>query len=81
MDRSDFPELIKIDCLGDICPVPIMKLKKHADELFKGKQIVLVTDHSCVSESVKNYCKTLHYEVEVLEPVNGVWEFYISKPR
>lgn len=72
-------ELIRIDCLGDMCPVPIMKLQKQAEELSRGGQIVLITDHSCVSESVKNYCSKLHYKVEILEPVNGVWEFYISR--
>jgi len=74
---SEF-ETIKIDCLGDICPAPVMKLMKKEGELSKGKTIMLVTDHSCVSESLKNYCKSHHYTVEILEPVNGVWEFYIS---
>lgn len=72
-------ELIKLDCLGDMCPVPIMKLMQREGEISKGKQIMLITDHSCVSESVKNYCSSQHYKVEVREPVNGVWEFYISE--
>lgn len=79
MGNSDSQELIRIDCLGDMCPVPVMRLKQHARELSEGKRIMLITDHSCVSESVKNYCKVLHYDVEVLEPINGVWEFYISR--
>jgi len=72
-------EMIKLDCLGDMCPVPIMKLMQREGEISKGKQIMLITDHSCVSESVKNYCKSHHYKVEIREPVNGVWEFYISE--
>lgn len=81
MSSSDLPELIKIDCLGDFCPIPLMKLKQHSDEISAGKQIMLITDHSCVSESVKNYCRALQYRVEIMEPVNGVWEFYISMQR
>jgi TusA-related sulfurtransferase len=72
-------ELIRIDCLGDMCPVPIIKLRKREGELSKGREILLITDHSCVTESVKNYCREFRYQVEILEPVNGVWEFYISK--
>jgi len=68
-----------VDCLGDVCPVPMMKLKKKEPELSHGKQILLITDHSCVSESIRDYCRTLHYQIEIKEPVNGVWEFYISK--
>jgi TusA-related sulfurtransferase len=71
-------EMIKLDCLGDMCPIPIMKLMQEESELAKGKQILLITDHSCVSESVKNYCKSHHFKVEILEPVNGIWEFYIN---
>lgn len=71
-------ELIRIDCLGDMCPIPIMKLMQREGELSKVKQILLITDHSCVSESVNNYCRSHHFKVEILEPVNGVWEFYIS---
>lgn len=72
------PELIRIDCLGDMCPIPIMKLMKREDDLSNGKKIILITDHSCVSESVKNYCTAHHYKVNVLEPMNGIWELYIS---
>ena len=72
-------EIIKIDCLGDMCPVPIIKLKKQEAELSQGKQIILITDHSCVSESIKNYCNSVRHKVKIYEPVNGVWEFYISE--
>lgn len=72
-------ELIRIDCLGDMCPIPIMKLMQEEGALSKGKQILLITDHSCVSESVKNYCYSHHYKVNILEPVNGIWEFYIGE--
>lgn len=68
-----------LDCLGDFCPVPLMKLKQYEKDLEKGETIKLVTDHSCVSESVTNYCKTLGYILEIVEPINGVWEIYIRK--
>lgn len=71
-------EYIDIDCLGDICPVPLMKLKKYEGKIPEGVKIKLVTDHSCVSESVKNYCDLFHYKLEIVEPINGVWELYIS---
>jgi len=74
----DKKEDIYIECLGDICPIPLMKLKREEPSLEKGMTIKLVTDHSCVSESIKNYCESRRYQLEILEPVNGVWEFYIS---
>lgn len=74
-------ELITLDCLGDMCPTPLIKLKRREEELAEGKEILLVTDHSCVSESIRNYCCALRYRVRIDEPVNGVWEFYISSGK
>jgi TusA-related sulfurtransferase len=72
-------EFIEINCLGDICPVPIIKLKKCENELSEGMKIMLVTDHSCTAESVKNYCASQRLKLKIIEPINGVWEMYISK--
>ena len=74
MGKDNFTEL---NCLGDICPVPIMKLMKYENELSKGIKIMLVTDHSCTAESVKNYCLSQKLKLEIVEPINGVWEMYI----
>lgn len=72
-------EFIEINCLGDICPVPIIKLKKCENVLSEGMKIMLVTDHSCTAESVINYCTSQRLKFKIIEPINGVWEMYISK--
>lgn len=74
-------DLIKLDCLGDICPIPIMKLMKYEKKLAEGGKIMLVTDHSCTSESVQNYCSAQELELKIVEPINGVWEMYISRSK
>ena len=48
--------MTEIDCLGDMCPIPIMKLKQCDSLTRKGDQVMLVTDHSCVLESITDYC-------------------------
>ncbi len=68
----------KIDCFGDICPVPIIKIEKQLKTLPKGEVLEVVTDHSCTVESVTNKYK--NYNVEIEEVINGVWEIRISKP-
>ena len=78
MGKNNFVEL---NCLGDICPVPIMKLMKFEKELSKGKKIMLVTDHSCTAENVKSYCHSQKLKLEIVEPINGVWEMYISDKK
>lgn len=70
--------IFEIECLGDVCPVPVMKFKKHEKKLLEGMEIKLITDHSCVSENIINYCKSLNYSLRIVEPINGVWELYIK---
>jgi len=70
--------LKKIDCFGDICPVPIIKIEKQLKTLQKGEVLEVVTDHSCTVESVTNKYK--NHNIEIEEVINGVWEIRISKP-
>jgi len=71
-------KLKKIDCFGDICPVPIIKIEKQLKTLQKGEVLEVVTDHSCTVESVTNKYKS--YNLEIEEVINGVWEIRIFKP-
>jgi len=67
----------KIDCLGDMCPIPILKIRKEIKSLDSGDTIMVVTDHSCVLESVTSNFKK--YKITHEEVINGVWEISISK--
>lgn len=67
----------KIDCLGDICPVPIVRLQKKLAQIKKGVPVMLVTDHSCTCQSVNDFCKLHNLRCEVDEVIAGVWEIMI----
>lgn len=70
----------KLDCLGDMCPVPVMKLQQCENMQKSGDSVLLVTDHSCVLESITGYCRRNKLLLSVVEPVNGVWELTVTKP-
>ena len=70
--------MYELDCLGDMCPIPIMKLKHCKQIKEKGGQLKLVTDHSCVVESISGYCKKQKLQIHIEEPMNGIWELYIE---
>lgn len=67
-----------IDCLGDMCPIPVLKMKKEMQKMESGEVLKLVTDHSCVLESVTHQFKKC--EIRHEEVMSGVWEIYITKP-
>ena len=68
-----------IDCFGDICPVPILKIEKKLSEIKSGEEFLLVTDHSCTIESVKQLYSKRKVEFRIEEVMNGVWEVYMKK--
>ncbi len=69
----------KIDCLGDICPIPIMKLSKNLKHIEDGEACMLITDHSCTLTSVTDFCKNHKLMLSADEVMNGVWEITINK--
>lgn len=69
----------KLNCFGDFCPVPLLKAKNEAEKLNSGESFMLVTDHSCVVESVNEYFSIRKYQLEIDEVINGVWEITITK--
>lgn len=68
----------ELNCLGDMCPIPILKLKQCQHIKEHGGQLKLITDHSCVVESITNYCVQKKLRIHVVEPMNGIWELYIE---
>lgn len=69
----------KIDCFGDICPVPLLKAKKETAQLQSGDEIIIVSDHSCTVESIEEYYHTQPFDMTTEEVICGVWEIHIKK--
>ena len=44
--------MIKIDCLGYGCPIPLIKLKAKHSLILEGEKILLVTDHNLAVENI-----------------------------
>lgn len=70
---------IEIDCLGDMCPIPILKIKAALKTAQIGDTIKVVTDHSCVHQSILDHYKKANLQVEETEVINGVWEILLTK--
>ena len=69
----------KINCFGDICPIPLLKLQNSLKPLNSGESVLLVVDHSCVVESISDYYIHSKYSVVMDEVINGVWEITVTK--
>ena len=66
-----------IDCFGDICPIPIIKIERKLKSINPGDEFMIVTDHSCTLESIKD--KYADKVTRIEEVMNGVWEVTFKK--
>lgn len=69
-----------VDSLGDICPIPIIKVERKLKEISRMDRIILESDHSCSTSSVINHFKSKYdYPAEVVKVGEGVWHIIIVK--
>jgi tRNA 2-thiouridine synthesizing protein A len=67
-----------IDCVGEICPVPLVKAQIQYKKINPGESITIVTDHSCTPQNLKEAFEKLDCEI-TLEEEDGIWEITIRK--
>ena len=72
-------EIIKIDCLGDMCPLPVLRAMDALKKIRQGESFMLVTDHSCVVQSIKEKHFAGSVAISFDEVINGVWEITFTK--
>ena len=68
-----------IDCLGDFCPIPVLKLKEQLKTMKSQDSVKIISDHSCVVESIHANFSKKKVSVTELEVCPGIWEITIIK--
>ncbi|WP_196599274.1 sulfurtransferase TusA family protein [Pectinatus frisingensis] len=68
-----------LDCLGEICPVPLIKTQKKLAALNKNDILIISIDHSCAMKNIPEWARKEGHNVEIEEINDGEWEIYIEK--
>ena len=71
--------IINIDCIGDPCPLPLIKAEKKLRKLQAGDQVCLEVDHNCALNSIPEWARKKGYRVRVEETPYLEWKIYIKK--
>jgi len=69
----------ELDCLGEACPVPLVKTENKLKELAVGDTLIVIVDHSCALKNVPEWARKQNHEVEVEEIGDGEYEIFIDK--
>lgn len=70
-----------LDCMGEACPVPLMKAEKKLDELEIGDILIVEIDHSCAMKNIPEWARKQGHNVEIDEVDDGEWEIVIEKTK
>jgi len=68
-----------LDCLGEACPVPLIKTKKKIEEMATGDVLYIAIDHSCAMKNIPEWARMQGHNVEIEEVEDGEWEIVIEK--
>ncbi len=69
----------KLDCLGDICPVPSLKAVEQLSRLQPGETVKIIVDHSCAVTNIQEAVMKLAANFIVEELTNGIWEITLTR--
>jgi Predicted redox protein, regulator of disulfide bond formation len=56
-----------------MCPIPLLKLTEQMTIIENGEEVLIITDHSCTLEYLKEFCNTKTLKIVYDEVFNGVW--------
>jgi TusA-related sulfurtransferase len=69
----------ELDCLGEACPIPLVKAENKLKEMAVGDVVVVLLDHSCAMKNVPEWARKEGHNVEIEEVDDGEWECVIEK--
>ncbi len=72
---------VVLDCLGEACPVPLIKAQNAIKDLEIGDILILQIDHSCAMKNTPEWARGDGHNVEVEEVDDGEWEVIIEKVK
>ncbi|MEA3422734.1 MAG: sulfurtransferase TusA family protein [Bacillota bacterium] len=72
---------VVLDCLGEACPIPIVKSEKAIVDLNVGDLLIVQIDHSCAMKNLPEWARAQGFNVEIEEIEDGEWEVFIEKTK
>ena len=72
---------VELDCLGEACPVPLVKAENKLKELEIGDVLIVLIDHSCAMKNVPEWARNEGHNVEIEEVDDGEWKVIIEKAK
>lgn len=70
---------VELDCMGEACPIPLVKAQKKLETMDGGDILLVQIDHSCAMKNLPEWARKAGHNVEIEEIDDGEWEVIIEK--
>ncbi len=70
---------IKVDCIGETCPIPLVETRKALRKAKKGDLIEVTGTHPSSKKEIPMAVKALGLELVDIQEDNGVWKIRIRR--
>lgn len=72
---------VRLDCMHETCPIPLLKALKQLEKMKVGDVLILETNHSCAIVNVIEWAEKQGHNSDYIELNEGEWEIYIEKMK
>lgn len=72
---------VVLDCMGEACPIPLVKAQKAMDQMALGDMLYVSIDHSCAMKNLPDWAREAGHNVEIEETGEGEWEVIVEKTK
>ena len=70
---------IKVDCIGETCPVPLVETRKALRKAKEGDIVEVVGTHPSSKKEIPMAVKALGLELIDIQEKDGVWKIKIRR--
>jgi tRNA 2-thiouridine synthesizing protein A len=70
---------IKVDCINETCPVPLVETRKALRKAAKGDVVEITGTHQSSKKEIPMAVKSMGLDLLGVEEKNGVWSIKIRK--
>ena len=70
---------IRVDCVGEICPVPLVETRKALRKAAPGDIVEVIGTHPSSKEEIPMAVKALGLELIDQQDEDGVWKIRIRR--
>jgi tRNA 2-thiouridine synthesizing protein A len=70
---------IKVDCIGETCPVPLVETRKALRQAKEGDIVEVTGTHPASKKEIPMAVKALGLDLIDIKEKNGVWKIRIRR--